>query len=544
MNLMDCLEEVYPKNIATEKPRYKAENVGVFLHVDKKSEEQSKRTGNTIQKFATKMTILTKNWYVFSYNFTIKIDTKTGAVSILAPKLWFRMGEEDFTMTKSSPLNSTAWRVMAKSYNYWKFFNAGADKWYSGSISYDMGRGIKEQTPAIIAELLANGTCHNRPLSKDGFVTEAKFIAEDIISQDEPSIVFDPAVGIETYKLDYNPAQESGQHDNSAPIEEPSVITYPRGENGVYYARKIMNHIDVELLRTFRNADLYCRLEGEPGCGKTALVEAAFGSELLTANGNGDYSPSSFIGEWTMNINRTPENPGEFAWTDGILCRALKEGRPLLIDEATLLPSSALDAIHSATDGRGYIDLDDFPGKPRIYAKDGFYVIMAYNPNTLHGRELPEAIRSRFNIVLDVKTDFTSLDHFQIPTNAIRVASRMNNLHKANMDRGGRGIWVPQMRELLGFKKLVEQGLSEEFAFNNWVGLCPEIFREELAKIIKEVTHKNARILSLGGLAYDGEALPMSDSKKMPDETMAGEEILSSIALPMGISRDVTVANQ
>ena len=538
MNLMEILEENYPKSIEPEKPRYKAEQVGVFFHISKGVEETSKRTGNIIQKLTAKMTILTKNWYTFSNNFTIKIDTNTNEVSILASKVWFRIDDKYTPFTKSDPLNSITWKIKSNTFDYWKFIETGANNWYAGVASYDMGRGIKEQVPSIIGEILKNGSRYDRPLSDRSFVADISPIVHEIINPDEPINRFDPTDGIETYRLEYDPAQENKNLSGKELPQETttSVISYPRGANGVYYARKIMSHVDVELLRTLRSADLYCRLEGIPGCGKTALVEASFGDELLTANGNGDYSPSSFIGEWTMNIDRTPENPGEFAWTDGILCRAMKEGRPLLIDEATLLPSSALDAIHSATDGRGYIDLDEFPGKPRIHAQDGFYVIMAYNPDTLHGRELPEAVRSRFNIVLDVKTDFASLDHFEIPKNGIRVASRMNNLHTANIERGGRGLWVPQMRELLGFKKLVDSGLGEDFAFNNWVGLCPEMFRDELTKIIKEVTHKNAKILSLGGLAYSNDEFDNSNDKveataPTEDELAFGSDKPASVTL-------------
>lgn len=513
MNLIEELEKIYPANIEVLKPRYKAETVGVFFYLKDKTDETSKRNGNSIQKYTAQMTILTKNWYVFSFNFTIKIDTTANSVSVIGAKPWFRLTDADFVATKPQPLKSTAWRVQAKSYNYWDM--RPNSEWYSGAVSYDMGRSIKEQALVLVGELLKNRTSHEKPANEKEFVNIVQPFVEGIIAQDEPFVVFDPTVGIDTYRVDYEPIEESENTPSDVSSETPKiseVITYPRGANDVYYARRIMGHVDVELLRKFRESSLYCRLEGDPGCGKTALVEASFGEELLTANGNGDYSSASFIGEWTVNVDRSEENPQEFAWTDGILCRAMKEGRPLLIDEATLLPSSALDAIHSATDGRGYITLDEFPGKPRVDAKEGFYVIMAYNPQTLHGREIPEAIRSRFGIVLTVQTDFSSLNHFDIPQNMVRVASRMNNFHNENKDRGGRGYWVPQMRELLTFKKLVDTGLDEAFAFNNLVGLCPEIFREKFIKTIHDVTQLKSQNLSLGGLARVEELSGEPDS--------------------------------
>lgn len=496
MSLISKLSGYNTKSATRPIPSYKLEEVGALLHCEEFKEETSKRNGHIIHKFKLRMAFVTKNWHVFSVNFTLKIDTVDEQFSILAPKVYSNQNAEDLT-TKPNPVNSTVWRTMYKSYQYWNFYKTGAGQWLSGKVSYDFGRGVKEQLPIIVAELLTLGKVNERPTSDRGFTQEIADLVTGVVSNDEPFIPFDPVTGIEIYALEYDPTDASNEEAKPA---EPELLSYPRGNGKNYYARTIMNHVDVELLRTFRNAGLYCRLEGLPGCGKTALAEASFGDQLLTANGNSSYDPNTFVGMWTPNLERTPENPGEYVWTDGVLCQAMKEGRPLFIDEATLLPASALDIIRSATDGRGYIDLVEYTNKPRIYAKEGFYVFMAYNPDPMTGNDLPDAIRSRFGITIDVKTDFTSLKHFDIPTNAVRVATRLNMLHTENVERGGRGIWVPQMRELLGFKQIVDSGLNEEFAFNNWVGLCPEIFRDNVLKAIKEVTRQNAKALSLGGL--------------------------------------------
>lgn len=512
MNLIEKLTTIYPNNIPTLEPSYKAEKVGMLLHANKYEEVLNKRTGKNNHKFSVNVTIFTKDYFAFSSNFTIKIDESKidepdKSISTLAYKIFYNPNEKDFCQTEVDPVNKTLWRILGKSYSFWKI-SQGAGNWLSGVVSYDLGREFREQIPSLLKDLVIGGTNQICPSNKNDFIDSIEELAFGIFGENKKTVSFDPNLGISLYRVEYENTSSVVSDDNPK-SSKPKIVTYPRGANDIYYARNIMGHIDVELLRKFREESLFCQLSGSPGCGKTSLVEAAFGDELLTANGNGDYSSASFIGEWTINVERNSGNPNEFAWTDGILCRAMKEGRPLLIDEATLLPSHALDAIHSATDGRGYIDLDEFPGKPRIHAKKGFYVIMAYNPHTLHGREIPEAIRSRFGVVLNVATDYNALDHFEIPSNMRRVAVRMNNVNQDSLNKSGRGVWVPQMRELLNFKKLVNSGLSEEFAFNNLVGLCPEMFREQFIQEIHAVTNIYSESLSLGGLVNFDEPTPV-----------------------------------
>ena len=64
--------------------------------------------------------------------------------------------------------------------------------------------------------------------------------------------------------------------------------SYARPNGDAYYSRKWGNHSDVEALRQSRANLFYTMLYGAPGCGKTALVEAAFGEDLYTILGSGD----------------------------------------------------------------------------------------------------------------------------------------------------------------------------------------------------------------------------------------------------------------
>ncbi len=48
---------------------------------------------------------------------------------------------------------------------------------------------------------------------------------------------------------------------------------------------------------------------------------------------------------------------GEFAWTDGVLLRALKAGDWVLLDELNLAPQSVLEGLNSLLDHRATVRL-------------------------------------------------------------------------------------------------------------------------------------------------------------------------------------------
>lgn len=279
------------------------------------------------------------------------------------------------------------------------------------------------------------------------------------------------------------------KNNSTADSNSPQPVSYLRPNGSVYYARNVMGNEDVTLLRAFRQNGQYCQLAGVPGSGKTALVEAAFGDELLTIVGNSDTLVSHFVGGYKPNTEKNADNPQDYVWSDGVLTRAMKEGRPLLVDEVNRIPAGVADILLSATDGRNYITLDDLPNAPKVYGAEGFYVVLAYNPDILSGNELDEAIKSRFGIIINVESDLDSLHYMGIPLSVSKVAHRMNIKSREDRDRGGRGLWVPQIRELLQFKKIVDSGLSEDFAFSNLINQCPEY---DLPELLDSINNFNA----------------------------------------------------
>src|ERR1700677_2227680 len=98
-------------------------------------------------------------------------------------------------------------------------------------------------------------------------------------------------------------------------------VTRPNGQ--VYRPRALAGMPDVEVLRRLRADSVPALLEGPPGTGKTSLIEAAFGDDLITVAGDGDTTAADLVGEYTQK----PDGTFEFIY--GPLIRGIEEGEVL-----------------------------------------------------------------------------------------------------------------------------------------------------------------------------------------------------------------------
>ncbi|MBV9844287.1 MAG: AAA family ATPase [Kutzneria sp.] len=270
----------------------------------------------------------------------------------------------------------------------------------------------------------------------------------------------------------------SGAGGAAAPVTGP--VMRPNGM--AYHPRQLSGMPDVTALRKLREAGVAALMYGPPGTGKTSVVEAAF-PDLVTVQGDGDTTVADLVGEYTQ----TPE--GRFLFVHGPLVRAMREGRVLFVDDATLIPPTVLAVVYPAMDGRRQIIIKA-TGEV-IDAAPGFYTVAGHNPG-VHGAVLTDALSSRFSAQIHVSTDYDLAAQLNIDRRAVKVARNLST-RQANGEVG----WAPQLRELLAFQKIADV-LGATAAAGNLVGTAPEDDRATVAAVVRDVFGGTVAPLSLG----------------------------------------------
>ncbi|WP_129665745.1 AAA family ATPase [Phytoactinopolyspora endophytica] len=256
-----------------------------------------------------------------------------------------------------------------------------------------------------------------------------------------------------------------------------------RPDGQVYHPRKLAGLPDVAALRKLRDANVPALLYGPPGTGKTSVIEAAFG-DLYTVPGDGDTTVADLVGEYTQ----TPD--GMFVFVHGPLVRAMRQGRTLFIDDATLIPPSVLAVVYPAMDGRRQIIIKANGGEV-VDAAPGFYVVAGHNPG-VHGAVLSDALASRFAVQVHVSTDYDLATQLGVDRRAVQAAR-----HLTARQQGGEIGWAPQLRELLAFQKVADV-LGIDAAAANLIGTAPEYDREIVTTVVCGVFGTTVEPLALG----------------------------------------------
>jgi MoxR-like ATPase len=258
-------------------------------------------------------------------------------------------------------------------------------------------------------------------------------------------------------------------------------VTRPNGQ--LYHPRQLSGLLDVTALRKLREAGVASLLYGPPGTGKTSVVEAAF-PDLVTVSGDGDTTVADLVGEYTQ----TPD--GRYVFVHGPLVTAMRQGRALFIDDATLIPPTVLAVVYPAMDGRRQIIVKANGGEV-ITAEQGFYVVAGHNPG-VHGAVLTDALSSRFSAQIQVSTDYDLAAQLKIDRRAVRVARNL-----ATRLQAGEVGWAPQLRELIAFEKIAAV-LGPMAAAGNLVGTAPEADRATVAAVVRDAFGAAVAPLALG----------------------------------------------
>lgn len=288
------------------------------------------------------------------------------------------------------------------------------------------------------------------------------------------------ATKAESYRKLNSKKRSSVAERKSSMIEKESLEgldAFGRPNGDSYYSRKWGEHNDVVALRTARDAGMYALFYGAPGCGKTALVEAAFHDQeggFYTVLGSGDTEVADLVGGYVQ----TPT--GQFLWEDGPLIKAAESGGVLLIDEIGLIDTKVLSIVYGLMDGRREYAVTANPERGTVKAKDGFYVVAATNPNA-PGVRLSEALLSRFALHVEMTTDWMLAKKLGVPTPMVTAAQNL-----AKKQQSSEVTWAPQMRELLAFRDISET-FGTDFAISNLLASAPEMDRPVVSDVISRV---------------------------------------------------------
>jgi MoxR-like ATPase len=253
--------------------------------------------------------------------------------------------------------------------------------------------------------------------------------------------------------------------------------SYARPNGELYFTRAWGDHVDIAVLRKAREMSNYVLLYGAPGCGKTALVEAAFHDQpggMYTVLGSGDTEVADLVGGYVQ----TPS--GGFLWEDGPLLKAAERGGVLLIDEVGLIDPKVLSIVYGLMDGRREYTVTANPERGTVKAADGFYVVAATNPNA-PGVRLSEALLSRFTVQAEMTTDWSLARKLGASAAIVTAAQNL-----AKKQSAAETSWAPQMRELLAFRDL-EAAFGTKFAVENLLAAAPEIDRPVVADVLTRV---------------------------------------------------------
>lgn len=270
-----------------------------------------------------------------------------------------------------------------------------------------------------------------------------------------------------------------------AAVSSATVVSGPvtRPDGREYHPRTLAGMPDVEALRKLREAGIYVLLYGPPGTGKTSVVEAAF-PDVVAIAGDGETTVDHIVGQYTQN------DDGRYEWVEGPLVTAMREGRPLFIDDASLIPPPVLAVVYPVMDGHTELVVKGHK-RETVTAAPGFYVIGGHNPN-VHGAVITDALASRFAVQIEVSSDYDLAEQLGVNNKAIRVARNLS----ARRVSGEIG-WAPQLRQLVQFAKIAE-ALGDEAAAANIVSIAPEDDREIVSTVVRQTFGKDIAPLALG----------------------------------------------
>lgn len=182
-------------------------------------------------------------------------------------------------------------------------------------------------------------------------------------------------------------------------------------------------------------------LLGEPGTGKTALIEAAVTHaerKMTTVVCTPDHTKDSLFLRFVGEGNGDPGRDGNpTPYTLGPIPYAAKHGHVLYMDEFMLLVDGVKPLVYPLADGRHILPEGNVDGS-ELEVHPDFRLILSSNP-MVRGASLPEPVGSRCaSTTMTVETSAAMLRDLAIDESVVAAWEAL----------GTAGLWRPQIREV------------------------------------------------------------------------------------------------
>ncbi|CAA6669952.1 unnamed protein product [Spirodela intermedia] len=228
-------------------------------------------------------------------------------------------------------------------------------------------------------------------------------------------------------------------------------------------------------------------LEGSPGVGKTSLVVALAefsGHDVVRINLSEQTDMMDLLGS---DLPVPGDNGMQFAWSDGILLQALKNGSWVLLDELNLAPQSVLEGLNAILDHRAEVYIPELACS--FQCPSSFRVFACQNPTSQGGgrKGLPKSFLNRFT---KVYADELSAEDYYFICNSLHPSVPTSLLSK--LINFNSSPWEFNLRDVIRACQIIEDApvATKEVSFLNTVyiqRMRTSGDREEVLKLYKEI---------------------------------------------------------